>query len=46
MCDSGTYLYIGLLCTLRNEQDNILNFKSLPLGIAFPTGNNTQFITL
>lgn len=45
MYDSGTYLNIGVLCKVRNEQDNILNSKSLSLGVVLPIGNNTQFIT-
>lgn len=46
MHDSGTYLYIGSPCTVRNEQDNILNLKSAPLGMVFLATNNPQFITL
>lgn len=44
MYDSGIYLYISALCKVRNEQDNILNSKSLSLGVVLPVGNNTQFI--
>lgn len=44
MYDSGIYLYIGALCKVRNEQDNIMNSKSLSLGVVLPVGNNTQFI--
>lgn len=46
MYDSGTYLYIGSPCTVRNKQDNILNLKSSPLGMEFLAANSPLFIIL